>query len=411
MKLATTSLALGRLIAGAIVILAFFWLVTIRVPTGIWLGSFTLNAYLTGVAALIGGLLSLLTVVLLITGKPPHGLALRDTPRPLLVPSVSAVPLLGYSLVSLGLNFRIEGFQNTLVWAAFSLALFSLPFWITTGYPARIESALRIAVLVVPITKIVSFLGGFDFYGEASYALVAVVLLAYAVAQKPRQWFDHLAPWLLLLSILLCDVRTTAVVAGLLILFSVTHLPIRPLVKTALSFGFGVIAGVLIWIFVGDRFINSGDSGLAQFVGEDSVLGGIGTTNRAAAWAFILDNLPPGTNWWGQGAGHSSYLADELLGIHHPHNEYIRIFFDFGWVGLALFLGGSLALFIALVSNWREHHSNLSLAAVLVIPAVALMAVTDNPIVFVYVMVPVAVIVAAALAPDSTAARPKNPKT
>lgn len=390
--------SLGRFLSGSLVLLAFLWLVTIRVPTAIWLGGFTLNAYLTGVAALIGGLLSLLTVILIASGRPPHGFPLRDTSRPLLVVSLSAMPLLGYSAISLGLNFRIEGFQNALVWAAFSLALFALPLWIGVNDQKAIASGLRIVVLVVPITKIITFYGGVDFYGEASYALVAVVLMAYAVSQKPSQWFDYAAPWLLLFSILLCDVRTAAVVAGFLILFTAHHLRVRPLVKTLVSAAAGIAAGVLIWIFVGDRFLNRGDAGLAQFVGDDSPLAGIGTTNRAAAWAFILENLPPGTNWWGQGAGHSSYLADELLAIHHPHNEYLRIFFDFGWAGLALFLGSGLALFVALVINWRRTPSALALASVLVVPAVALMAVTDNPIVFVYVMVPVAVIIASSFA-------------
>ncbi len=394
----TPLIPLGRVLAGSLVLLAFLWLVTIRVPTAIWFGGFTLNAYLTGVAALIGGLLSLLTVILIAAGRPPHGLPLRDTSRPLLVASLSALPLLGYSVISLGLNFRIEGFQNALVWAAFSLALFALPLWINAKDQKAIASILRIVVLVVPITKIITFYGGVDFYGEASYALVAVVLMAYAVSQKPPRWIDYAAPWLLLFSILLCDVRTAAVVAGLLILFTAHHLPVQPLVKTLLSVGAGIAAGVLIWIFVGDRFLNRGDGGLAQFVGEDSPLAGIGTTNRAAAWAFILDSLPPGTNWWGQGAGHSSYLADELLAIHHPHNEYLRIFFDFGWAGLVLFLGGSLALFVALAINWRRTQSTPALASVLVVPAVALMAVTDNPIVFVYVMVPVAIIISSAFA-------------
>lgn len=407
----TPLFSIGRFLAGSLVLLAFLWLVTIRIPTAIWFGGFTLNAYLTGIAALIGGLLSLLTLILIASGHPPHGLGLRDTSRPLLVASMSSLPLLAYSVISLALNFRIEGFQNALVWAAFSLALFALPLWVHAKDQRVITSTLRVLVLVVPITKIITFYGGVDFYGEASYALVAVVLMAYAVSQKPQRWFDYGAPWLLLVSILLCDVRTAAVVAGLLILFTAHHLPVRPLVKTVISVTAGIAGGVLIWIFVGDRFVNRGDGGLAQFVGEDNPLAGIGTTNRAAAWAFILENLPPGTNWWGQGAGHSSYLADELLAIHHPHNEYLRIFFDFGWAGLLLFLGGSLALFVALVINWRRTRSALALASVLVVPAVALMAVTDNPIVFVYVMVPVAVIIAAGFATKAPDDHTSNTRT
>lgn len=393
----------GRGLALSLFGLGLLWVLTIRIATGVWVGGFTLNAYLTGIAALVAGLLSLLTIILMMVKKPPTGVRFRDIPGPLKVVSVSGLPLLVYSVVSLGLNFRIEGFQNTLVWAAFALTLFSLPYWITAQDAHRAQSLLRIVVVVVPVTKIIIFYAGVDVYGEASYALVALILLAIAVSQRPQAWFEYLSPWLLLYSVLLCDVRTAAVVAALLVIVSVWQWPVASWAKTALTFVSAVLAGVMVWWAVGDRLLNSGDSGLAQFVGEDSILARIGTTNRGAAWAYILENLPEGTNWWGQGAGHSSFLADELLGIHHPHNEYLRIFFDFGWIGFALFLAGSLAMFLALVVTWRSTRTELSLAGLLSIVVVALMAVTDNPIVFIYVMLPVALLVSA-----GTVARPER---
>ena len=78
-------------------------------------------------------------------------------------------------------------------------------------------------------------------------------------------------------------------------------------------------------------------------------------------------------------------------------NEYLRIFFDFGWVGLTVFLIGSLAMFLGSFMNWRKTKTELALSSVLSIVVVALMAVTDNPIVFIYVMLPVAILVATGL--------------
>ena len=387
----------GRGLSLALLTLGLFWVLTIRVATGIWIGSFTLNAYLTGVAALVAGLLSLLTIVLLVRKRLPVDKAFKDLPNSLKVVSLSGLPLLAYSLISLAMNFRIEGFQNTLVWAAFALTLFALPYWIGPEDARRAGSILRIVVITVPVTKIVIFYAGVDFYGEASYALVAVILLAFAVSQQPRSWFEYLTPWLLLYSVLLCDVRTASVVAALLMIVSVWQWPIPSFARTALTFPVAAVSGALVWLFIGDRLVNSGDSGLAQFVGGDSILAGIGTTNRGAAWAYILENLPEETNWWGQGTGHSSFLADELLGIHHPHNEYLRIFFDFGWVGLTVFLLGSLAMFLGSFINWKKTKTELALSSVLSIVVVALMAVTDNPIVFIYVMLPAAILVATGL--------------
>jgi hypothetical protein len=381
--------SVGKKLSGSILLLALFWVITIRLPTAIWIGPFSLNAYLTGFVALLAGLLALITLLSL--RKLTNGQSSQPkTPVALVVGATSALPFLGYSIVILALDFRLEGFQNALVWAAFSFVMFSLPLWLTNSHLERISRTLRIVVLVVPATKIIGLYGGFDFYGEASYALVAVILLAYAVAQKPQAWFDYLGPWLLLFSILLCDVRTAAVVAAALMVFSLQHLPLRKLWRVLASLVVAAVAFVLVWLFVGDRISDPGDRGL----------GPIGTTNRAAGWTYLFENLPAGTNWFGQGAGLSSYLIDDLLGIHHPHNEYIRIFFDFGVVGLGLFLLGSLALFVALVVVHRRNKAEITLAAPLMVLAVALTAVTDNPIVFAYVMVPVAVIVSAAFATD-----------
>jgi O-antigen ligase len=224
--------------------------------------------------------------------------------------------------------------------------------------------------------------------------------MVWAVAHTPRGLFDYAAPWLLLVSILLCDVRTAAVVAAVLITFTARHLPAAPWIKAALAALFGLASAVLVWFFVGNRFLDSGDQGLGRFFGEGSILACIGTTNRAEAWAHLFQQLPSGINWFGQGPGLSSFLVDELLAIHHPHNEYLRIFFDFGWVGLTLFLAGNLVLWIALVGLHRKKADDGVFASILLLPALALLAVTDNPFVFAYVMLPAALILSLSLAKE-----------
>lgn len=379
--------SIGTKLSFSILLIALSWTLTIRVPTAIWIGPFSLNAYLTGIVVALAGLLAVVTLFFtreLTSGEAPQ----PKTPLTLSIGATSALPFLAYTIFILASDFRIEGFQNALVWAAFSFVLFALPLWLTDHRLKKIRQTLRVVVLLVPITKIGVFYADVDFYGEASYALVAALLLAYAVAQKPQAWFDYLGPWLLLFSILLCEVRTAAVIAAALMVFSFRHFPARKLVKIVGSLGATTVAFVLVWFAVGDRILGPGDPGF----------GPISTTNRAEGWAYLFDNLSAGTNWFGQGAGLSSYLVDELLGIHHPHNEYVRIFFDFGIFGLGLFLGGNLVLFIALVITHLRIKTELTFAPLLLLPTVALLALTDNPIVFSYVMVPAAVIISAALA-------------
>ena len=387
----------GQGLAYALLFLSAFWVLTIRVPTALWFGPFTLNAYLTGVAALLAGVLFLLSIPEIFR-KAKDSAEDSRLRRIVLLGALASLPFLLYSTGILLFDFRIEGFQNGLVFSGFALSVASLPFWLGEKELRRIASFLRFAVLVVPSIKIVSFVGGFDFYGEASYAIVAVLLLAWAVANTPRAWFDYMSPWLLLVSILLCNVRTAAVVAAALMVVWVFSLPISRVWKAGVSVISLGLSAVLLWLFVGNRFASSGDQGFAELLGEDSLLAGIGTTRRAEGWLYLLDSLPPGVNWFGQGAGLSSYLIDELLQIHHPHNEYLRIFFDFGIVGLALFLLGSLLVFVSLVVLYRKAPHDSIRAGAYMVPVVAAMAVTDNPLVFIYVMLPFAIVISAGLA-------------
>jgi len=64
---------------------------------------------------------------------------------------------------------------------------------------------------------------------------------------------------------------------------------------------------------------------------------------------------------------------------------------------LTVFLLGSLAMFLGSFINWRKTKTELALSSVLSIVVIALMAVTDNPIVFIYVMLPVAILLATGL--------------
>lgn len=389
---------LGRFLVGTMLLLALFFLLTTRLSTAVSIGNFTLNAYLTGIAALSAGTLSLATLWMIVVERKNLRTTGKTYPQSLVLGSLSALPLLTYSSVWLVVDTQPKGLQNILVWGAFALALFSLPYWLKEADILLVERVMRATVIAVPIAKIIMFYGDFDFYGSASFALVAVALLAYAVAQTPRRWFDYLAPWLLLFSILLANVRTAAVVAALLMLFLVRHLAVSNGLRVGFAAVIGTVSAGFVWLMIGDRLRPTGDPFLETLFGSENLLTAMGTSGRGEAWSYIINNLPSGINWWGQGAGESSYLADEILGIDHPHNEYLRIFYDFGWVGLGLFLVGSLALFLSIFSRWRRNKSDRALAALLCVMAVALLSVTDNPVIYTFVMFPLAVVISAALA-------------
>lgn len=84
-----------------------------------------------------------------------------------------------------------------------------------------------------------------------------------------------------------------------------------------------------------------------------------------------------------------------------PHNDYLRILHDFGIVGIILFLG---QCFIWLARLWNHYTLNnnigikkISLFALYSLLSVGSVALTDNPMVYSYIMVPLALIIGLSL--------------
>jgi O-antigen ligase len=92
-----------------------------------------------------------------------------------------------------------------------------------------------------------------------------------------------------------------------------------------------------------------------------------------------------------------------LLRVSHPHNEYLRIFHDFGLVGLLLWLWGFSVLLGRTFLAWRradrtrDPDAFVHLAAWLGLVSLALGMVTDNPLRHVHVLLPLGLTVGASV--------------
>jgi len=130
-----------------------------------------------------------------------------------------------------------------------------------------------------------------------------------------------------------------------------------------------------------ERFFFSQDATLTDVL---TLQQDVNTAGRREAWPRLIHECstaqPEGLGLWS-----ASVLSKRLTGgvLDHPHNEYIRVYCDTGWGGLALFC---LFLVTALArSAWgvlRGPDPRLHLAAGLLMLAYALFAVTDNPLVY-----------------------------
>jgi len=67
-------------------------------------------------------------------------------------------------------------------------------------------------------------------------------------------------------------------------------------------------------------------------------------SGRSVLWLTLLQGVPD-SPWFGHGANASEALLLDVAGLSHPHNDYLRILYEFGVLGLVLFgvaVGGTI---------------------------------------------------------------------
>jgi O-antigen ligase len=129
----------------------------------------------------------------------------------------------------------------------------------------------------------------------------------------------------------------------------------------------------------------------------------INVSGRDSVWAVIWQSALK-SPWIGQGPG-SGDLA--LLGhgfkVSQPHNEYLRLFHDFGIGGLGVYLCAYVVLLRRTYSAWisadqrGDRKAIVHLAAWLGLAALAIGMITDNPLRYVHVLLPLGVTIGCSL--------------
>jgi O-antigen ligase len=113
---------------------------------------------------------------------------------------------------------------------------------------------------------------------------------------------------------------------------------------------------------------------------EQVEAGNINTSGRLNAWAYLwhVANREP---VFGQGQGEARYYSLRVWDAVMPHNDYLRIFLEFGAVGLASFWGFFL---VRAISLWRASRTPLrrqiGYHGFALVCGLAILALTDNPI-------------------------------
>jgi len=160
-----------------------------------------------------------------------------------------------------------------------------------------------------------------------------------------------------------------------------------------------LLVGTVIFLFepLRTRFFFDSNKRIAL---KNLTLQNIDTQGRNVMWAITWDSAIQ-SPFWGHGLGTSRMLMLSTVSLEHPHNDYLKVFHDLGLIGLLTLLYSWTG---RLVRHWRAWNmadragqillSRYHMAAFLATLSVLTSFITDNTLVYTYVMIPVFVLFA-----------------
>jgi O-antigen ligase len=324
------------------------------------------------------------------------------------------VAFLGLGVTSLYLNMSLSlvsptfAFQNLLVYVAFvGVMLVSaaetyrtpyLPWYVSDGF----TRSAQISAVIYGSSLLIGGFGSSIFMGARSFALYAIIALAWCLAAW-RYQYKGMAIWAILLAVMVaCSFSRTATVVTL-VMFPLSRL--SPRSKQGwmkLGLWVGLIATVAYLTFtyvepIRERFVDRGDRGS---------VGGlqINTSGRDRIWEFVGNSIAQSPIIGkGPGSVEVPVRAANSTANGHPHNDYLRLAHDYGYLGLGLWLLGFVGLIWRTGKNWLwadrfdRATAHIHLAALLGLVGAAQGMLTDNIVVYIFAMAPLGILVGASI--------------
>jgi O-antigen ligase len=123
----------------------------------------------------------------------------------------------------------------------------------------------------------------------------------------------------------------------------------------------------------------------------------VNASGRTKVWSALYESAWE-SPFLGHGLGSSRAAAEEIIpGLGHPHNEYLRLFFELGIPGVLLFGWFVVRRAQVLVYRLRNRvgERRFVLGALCALLGLAMAMASDNPLVYVTFLVPTALVIGA----------------
>jgi len=302
----------------------------------------------------------------------------------------------------------VLGMQNFLVLVAFAGILLvsenmmskatEFPRWV----PKTLMAATVLACVLYAISMFLDGLGSNLVFHARTFATFVLIGMSWLLAGwRYGSRRDLIWSSVILFLIILSLSRMALATAALLFpLAWVGGLRRREWVKLAFV---GILISAVVYLAVvnfeplRDRFTLDADgASITEEQASDY------TSGRFTYWVVTYASGLE-SPWIGHGAGSSASLISSLYPVDSPLDEYLRIFHDYGLVGLALFLYAVCKLLRASWRKWSEAkrlrgpQARFHLAAFLAAVGVFFPMLTENSFMYLFMMAPFAVFLGASL--------------
>jgi O-antigen ligase len=267
----------------------------------------------------------------------------------------------------------------------------------------HLTRSIKLSVILYSLGVVLYGPGSSVIMGARSFGLYAATVAAPWFLGRLRCGIPGASLWLwaTMAAVALSFSRTA--LAIMIILFPLSQISFNSFkswIKFAISI---VLIGSIAFLAINyvppirDRFNEQGDN---------ATVGGVkvNTSGRGEAWPIAYASALE-SPIIGHGPGSVGKVLLERVGpaFTHPHNDYLRLFHDFGLTGLICWLMGHLALMAKTWQNWQKAERKKSpngyvhLAGFLGLIAVAIAMISDNIIVYIFSMAPLGAIIGSSL--------------
>jgi len=317
----------------------------------------------------------------------------------------------GYSLVSAIQQHTSAGAQNAMVYLSFVAVITLAASWASEGSALALLRWLRAAAVLAAVGYLVTVVlagpGNSILYPKRLFGEVVWIGMVAAVPLADRSRWGYAAPLLLVVADFLSLSRTSAAVCLVLFLGTVVRGRGRGEFRRLVTLTTLIICAAYLLVTryqpLQERFTQNDRRTVAGLE--------IGTSGRSWLWDVTWASIKE-SPWLGHGIGSvervlAPWGMPGVLG--HPHNDYLRLWHDLGLLGLGLWVAAILVLGRGAYRRRRaaQDHADWAIhqAALLALIGLSLNVVTSNLLVYLFVMIPVAVVIGTSLGRTSS-----NPK-